>query len=202
LQCRDRQISIHIGDKSTTPFVVSETILKALSPVFTKMLENDSFAESQTGTIVFEEDGLELWHLFFHWMAERKLFESNLNVSEFLGCIVFTEKYAIHSFRNEAIRLLLQKSWVDFNKAEATQAIRDTVLRTSEKNPVREWLATQMVKFVGEGTLQTDQLNSLDGTGFMPLYISMADEVLAEVDYDKLAAWDQDLRLECYINGY
>jgi hypothetical protein len=171
LRTTDRLLNIYIEDRTKDPFVIQANLLKACSPVFTKLIDNDSFIEGQEGNIVFKDNAWEAWHFFFLWLLKRDIPAAEMSAPEVIECIIFAEKYEINEF-HKAISVILIK----FDEWEV-EFIRKAFARTSSRVLVRALLAAEMVLCVRRGLVSKEDLEILDATRFTPLYISFANSI-------------------------
>jgi hypothetical protein len=141
----------------------------------------------------------EVWQVFFCWLLKRHIDFAGLPADEAVSLAVksacFADKYDIVELSDEAIAFLVDE------KVEVSMEQIRLVFQTTSKNcPLREVLAVKTIAAVGAGKIEMMDLLSLDGTGFLPLYISFhgAMHLCLEVDATKKASIHAGVLRHCF----
>jgi hypothetical protein len=170
-------------------------VIESVSPVFASKCSDSAW----TGRITFMGDEEDIWQVFFYWLLERHIDFAGLPADDAVSLAVrsacFADKYDIVELSDEAIAFL-----VDEKVEVSIEQLHLAFKTTSQDCPLREVLAEKTIAAVEAGKIGMMDLLFLDGTGFLPLYISFhgALHLCLEVDATKKASIHAGVLLHCF----
>jgi hypothetical protein len=134
------------------------------------MCSQAGFVEGATGNLTFADDDEDAWHAFLYWLLKHEIEFLELygtSAAEIaIKSACFADKYQINEFFDEAMCCL-----INTHITITIDILKTAFTSTNASCPLRELLIGKAYVAVQGGTIKLDNMLTLDGTGFLPMYL-------------------------------
>lgn len=174
----DHLVKVYVGDEGAPPFLLQQTLLTSISPVFANALKHENLGTNpEPGVLRFPEDDTEAWEVFLHWLMQRS-YPQDLDARSSVKCWVLGDRYHISTFQDNAMFALLVR--LD-NKWAKLDDISYAFRLTPPGSKLRLLMAEELVMLMDDKKVVYDEIDcALNGTNFVGELLRARDRLAAE----------------------